>query len=147
MVIEMADCPPTAVGRAAGAAPPNRFLPIHVEADFEQLAGDDELLAPERRVATQFFDDATQSIITSNKFKAELVIRADDNASVERAVRSWANGKHYPKADIEDTSLLEVMQVAGEPVEHFDLAQAVSGALENGLGGIEVKDFAVTDSR
>jgi DNA repair photolyase len=57
---------PTAVGRSAGKTPPNRFLPIHVEADFEQLVGDDELLAHERRVRTLFFEDATQSIIASN---------------------------------------------------------------------------------
>lgn len=62
----MPDRLPTAVGRSAEVAPPNRFLPIHVEADFEQLAGDDELLAPERRVRTQFFEDASQSIIASN---------------------------------------------------------------------------------
>jgi DNA repair photolyase len=62
----MPDRLPTAVGRAAGAAPPNRFESIHVEADLEQLAGDDELLASERRVKTQFLVDASQSIITSN---------------------------------------------------------------------------------
>jgi len=62
----MSDRLPTAVGRAAEAAPPNRFETIHVEVDLEQLAGDDELLAAERRVPTQFLVDASQSIITSN---------------------------------------------------------------------------------
>lgn len=57
---------PTAVGRGADAAPPNRFLPIHVENDLEQLAVDDELLEPERRIKTEFFADASQSLITSN---------------------------------------------------------------------------------
>jgi hypothetical protein len=54
------------VGRSASAAPPNRFLPIHVEADLAQLADDDELLAAERRVPTQFLEDDSQSLITSN---------------------------------------------------------------------------------
>lgn len=62
----MSDHLPTAVGRAAGSAPPNRFLPIHVEADLEQLTDDDELLAAERRIPTQFFDDASQTILASN---------------------------------------------------------------------------------
>ena len=62
----MADRLPTAVGRAAEAAPPNRFLPIHVEVDLAHLADDDELLAPDRRVATQFYIDDSQSLLTSN---------------------------------------------------------------------------------
>lgn len=62
----MSDPLPIAVGRAANAAPPNRFLPIHVEADLAQLADGDELLAAERRVPTQFLEDDSQSLITSN---------------------------------------------------------------------------------
>src|SRR5262245_55846687 len=62
----MGDRLPTAVGRAANAAPPNRFETIHVDVDLEQLADDDELRAPERRVKTQFLVDASESIITSN---------------------------------------------------------------------------------
>jgi DNA repair photolyase len=54
------------VGRAAQAAPPNRFEKIHVESDFEQLLDDDELLAEERRVPTEFLVDQSQSLITSN---------------------------------------------------------------------------------
>ena len=54
------------VGRAAQAAPPNRFEKIHVESDFEQLADDDELLAEERRVPTEFLVDQSQSLITAN---------------------------------------------------------------------------------
>jgi len=54
------------VGRAAQAAPPNRFEKIHVEADLEQLADDDELLAEGRRVPTEFLVDESQSLITSN---------------------------------------------------------------------------------
>jgi DNA repair photolyase len=62
----MSDRLPPAVGRAVNAATPNRFETIHVEADLEQLAEGDELLAPERRVRTQFLVDASQSLITSN---------------------------------------------------------------------------------
>jgi DNA repair photolyase len=54
------------IGRGAGIGPPNRFEAIHAEDDYEQLADDDELLAPERSLKTQFFDDATQTLITSN---------------------------------------------------------------------------------
>ncbi|MCE9604248.1 MAG: PA0069 family radical SAM protein [Planctomycetia bacterium] len=54
------------VGRAATVSPPNRFVAIHVEDDYEQLADDDELLVPERRVKTQFFVDDTQSILATN---------------------------------------------------------------------------------
>lgn len=87
------------------------------------------------------------SVLISVRFKADLVIRADDDASIEKAIRTWANGKYYPKADVEDASLTEVMEIAGEPIEDFDLGMAVSNALESGLGGIGVNDYLVTDSR
>lgn len=54
------------VGRAAETTPPNRFEAIRLEGDYEQLPDDDELLAAERRLPTQFFDDASQSLITRN---------------------------------------------------------------------------------
>jgi DNA repair photolyase len=55
----------TPIGRAAGAAPPNRFERVHAEDDFEQLADADEL--PDvRRLPTQFLPDATQTLITEN---------------------------------------------------------------------------------
>lgn len=87
------------------------------------------------------------SVLISVRFKADLLIRADDNASIEKAIRSWANGKYYPKADVEDASLMEVMEIGGEPVEDFNLGEAVTAALESGLGGIGIKDYSVTDSR
>lgn len=58
--------PNVVVGRGAGGAPPNRFEKIHVDADLEQLADDDELLAPERRIKTHFFVDASQTILATN---------------------------------------------------------------------------------
>lgn len=54
------------VGRGATVSPGNRFEAIHLADDFEQLAEDDDLLAAERRVPTQFFVDASQSIIAKN---------------------------------------------------------------------------------
>jgi DNA repair photolyase len=54
------------VGRGAVVSPGNRFEAIHLADDFEQLADGDELLAGERRIKTQFFVDASQSIIAKN---------------------------------------------------------------------------------
>ncbi|MGC3972557.1 MAG: PA0069 family radical SAM protein [Pirellulales bacterium] len=47
-------------------SPGNRFEAIHLADDFEQLADGDELLESERRIKTQFFVDASQSIIAKN---------------------------------------------------------------------------------
>jgi hypothetical protein len=87
------------------------------------------------------------SLLISVKFKADLLIRADQDASIEKAIRTWANGKHYPKADVEDTNLAEVLEVGGKPVEDFDLSSAVAVALQSGMGGIKIDDYSVTDSR
>lgn len=62
----MAENSKPVVGRGATVSLGNRFEAIHVEEDYEQLAGDDELLTAERRVPTQFFVDASQSIIAKN---------------------------------------------------------------------------------
>ncbi len=53
-------------GRGATVSPPNRFESAWYEADYEQLAADDELLATGRKVTTQFLPDGSRSIITSN---------------------------------------------------------------------------------
>ena len=55
-----------AVGRAAQHQPPNRFLPTHVEETFDDREYDDEVLADERKIPTQFLADASQSIIAEN---------------------------------------------------------------------------------
>ena len=54
------------VGRGTGSTPPNRFESVRQEADWEQLAADDELLADERRVATAFLPDNAATIIREN---------------------------------------------------------------------------------
>src|SRR5688572_10085533 len=54
------------VGRGSNLAPPNRFEAVRQEADWEQLAADDELLAGERRVPTEFLPDNAATIIREN---------------------------------------------------------------------------------
>jgi DNA repair photolyase len=53
-------------GRGAQIEPANRFLATRREDDWEQLAADDELLADDRRLPTEFLPDASQSIISEN---------------------------------------------------------------------------------
>ena len=57
---------PRAVGRGSNLAPPNRFESVRPEADYEQLAADDELLADERRLPTAFLPDNAATIIREN---------------------------------------------------------------------------------
>jgi DNA repair photolyase len=54
------------VGRGASLAPPNRFETTRSEADYEQLAADDELLAGEQRLPTVFLPDNATSLIREN---------------------------------------------------------------------------------
>ena len=63
MAIEPA---PRAIGRGSSLAPPNRFESVRQEADYEQLAADDELLADERRLPTEFLPDNAATIIREN---------------------------------------------------------------------------------
>jgi DNA repair photolyase len=53
------------IGRGSQIAPPNRFESVRVESDWEHLEFE-TAEADDRRIATQFFADATQSLITSN---------------------------------------------------------------------------------
>jgi DNA repair photolyase len=53
------------IGRGSQIAPPNRFESVRVESDWEQLEFV-EGATDDRRIATEFFADATQSLITSN---------------------------------------------------------------------------------
>src|SRR5437868_4023696 len=54
------------VGRGSQIDPPNRFESVRLEDDWEQLEHDEQLASDERRIPTQFFADATRSLITSN---------------------------------------------------------------------------------
>ncbi len=51
-------------GRGAQADPPNRFVPVHAERDFEQLELGDDFA--DRVVKTQFIPDQTRSIVSEN---------------------------------------------------------------------------------
>jgi DNA repair photolyase len=54
------------IGRGTSLAPPNRFEAVRADADWEQLAADDELLADERRLPTTFLPDHAATIIREN---------------------------------------------------------------------------------
>lgn len=56
---------PTAVGRAAGVNPANRFEHVHVEADLEQRDAS-EPLPGAVRVPTQFLPDQSRTVISHN---------------------------------------------------------------------------------
>jgi len=58
--------PQRVIGRGSSLAPQNRFEALSREADYEQLADSDELLAPERRIATEFLPDNAATIIREN---------------------------------------------------------------------------------
>ena len=53
-------------GRGSAIRPPNRFERIHVEDDWEQLDGDSGSPVGPRKVATEYFEDDSQSIVTEN---------------------------------------------------------------------------------
>ena len=54
------------IGRGTALRPQNRFEAVRQEADWEQLAADDELLATERRVPTVFLPDEAATLIREN---------------------------------------------------------------------------------
>lgn len=63
----MSELPKTRfVGRGSATQPANRFERVHAEADFEQLDAQDELLAGERRVTTEYLPDKSKTIVASN---------------------------------------------------------------------------------
>jgi DNA repair photolyase len=54
------------IGRGAAGNPPNRFLPILHEPDFEQLEGDEDFLKSLHRPPTCYYDDTSRSVISEN---------------------------------------------------------------------------------
>jgi DNA repair photolyase len=54
------------IGRGSNLAPPNRFEALHREAEWEQLAADDDLLGRQRRVPTVFLPDRAATLIREN---------------------------------------------------------------------------------
>ncbi len=53
-------------GRGAQSNPNNRFHKIHLQADYEQLEGDDEFFEGLRKVNTEYFEDDSQTILSEN---------------------------------------------------------------------------------
>jgi DNA repair photolyase len=53
-------------GRGAAIQPKNPYLPVHVEADLEQVEGDEEYLAQLGRPPTEYLTDESQSIVSEN---------------------------------------------------------------------------------
>src|SRR3954447_23662436 len=53
-------------GRGAAIQPANPYLPVHVEADLEQVEGDEEYLAQLGRPSTEYLSDESQSIVAEN---------------------------------------------------------------------------------
>lgn len=60
------EIPRRTVGRGTSLTPPNRFEAVRQEADWEQIATDDELLADQRRVPTVFLPDHAKTLIREN---------------------------------------------------------------------------------
>src|SRR5690242_4088191 len=53
-------------GRGAAIQPKNPYLPVHVEADLEQVESDEEYLAQLGRPPTEYLPDESQSIVSEN---------------------------------------------------------------------------------
>ena len=53
-------------GRGAAIQPKNPYLPVHVEADLEQVEADEEYLAQLGRPPTEYLPDESQSIVAEN---------------------------------------------------------------------------------
>ena len=67
------------VGRGSNLSPANRFESVRPEADWEQLAADDELLTDERRLPTVFLPDNAATLIREND-SPDIAFRFSINA-------------------------------------------------------------------
>lgn len=54
------------IGRGAQSNPNNRFQKLSLEAEYDQLEANDELLEGCKRIATDYFEDDSQSILSEN---------------------------------------------------------------------------------
>ena len=59
--------PPQAKGRGSQINPPNRFLPVLYEQDFEQLEHDTEYLEGLRHLPTKYYPDHSLSLVMENQ--------------------------------------------------------------------------------
>jgi DNA repair photolyase len=53
-------------GRGAAVQPPNPYVPVQLESDFEQVASDQEYLDQLGRPPTEYFPDDSQTIVAEN---------------------------------------------------------------------------------
>ena len=80
------------------------------------------------------------------KVKLDLLVRADDDANLDRIIKQFAQGKlRTSKADIEDISIEAVEFDDG--VDADEPLEAHVNALLDGGGKVKVLSSAVTDSR
>lgn len=79
-------------------------------------------------MSRKVYIDFAATVLVPVKIKGEMTLRADDNASIDKAVKLWAKGQRYGKADVEDVRLHEVLEVNG-----FDADEYPSSALEDGI--------------
>lgn len=94
--------------------------------------------------------EAEVEVPVTVRVKANLIVRADDGADVDKAVELWAKGKSYNKADVERH---ESEIVAVDNIDHADdyttsedwLTEAVEKKLDG--GGCKVVRSEVTDSK
>lgn len=68
-------------------------------------------------MSRKVYVDAEVEVPVIAKVKVRLIVRADDDADVDRAVELWAKGKFYGKADVERNES-EIIAVDG--VDHGD---------------------------
>lgn len=94
--------------------------------------------------------EAEVEVTVTVRVKASLIVRADEGADVHKAVESWAKGKRYSKADVEQNES-EIVAVDG--IDHSDdyttaddwLTEAVEAKLDG--GGCKLVNAEITDSK
>jgi predicted Co/Zn/Cd cation transporter (cation efflux family) len=99
----------------------------------------------------------TVLVMVPVKVEVDLFLKADDDANIETAVKRWAKGQDFSKADVESADVERVTQIGAikdvpengfrESVRFFD---TVTGAIEEiveGTGNKKLLDMRVTDSR
>jgi len=77
------------------------------------------------------------------RVKFSMIIRADYDASITKAVKLASQGKGYAKADVEDLDVDEILEVGG--YDGSDLDAAVQEALD--AGTFMVHKTEVIDSK
>jgi len=87
----------------------------------------------------QVYVDFEATVLVPIRIKGEMTLRADDNASIEKAVEGWVSGERYSKAEVEDVSFREIIRVADNDLNDGvaeAVQQAVTDALEYGHGRV-----------